>query len=40
MDDAALSQRGTETLVASWEAYARVTIGASVLRSTGVPVWR
>jgi GNAT superfamily N-acetyltransferase len=35
VDDADLYQRGTETLVASWEAYARGTIGASVLRLQG-----
>jgi len=38
VDDAELYQRGTETLVASWEAYARGTTGASVLRSPGVAV--
>ena len=38
MDDADLYQRGTETLVASWEAYARGATGAAVLRSPGVAV--
>jgi hypothetical protein len=38
VDDADLYQRGTETLVASWEAYARGTTGASVPRSPGVAV--
>src|SRR5204863_2776276 len=38
VDDADLYQRGIETLVASWEANARGSTGASVLRSPGVAV--
>jgi GNAT superfamily N-acetyltransferase len=34
--DADLYRRGTETLIASWEAYARAATGASVQRVTGV----
>jgi GNAT superfamily N-acetyltransferase len=36
LSDADLYHRGTETLIASWEAYARCAIGASVQRSPGV----
>jgi ribosomal protein S18 acetylase RimI-like enzyme len=34
--DADLYRRGSETLIASWEAYARAATGASVQRSPGV----
>ena len=38
MDDATLYQRGIETLVDSWEAYAHGASGAAVLRSPGLAV--
>jgi hypothetical protein len=36
LTDADLYQRGIETLIASWEVYARCASGASVLRYSGV----
>ena len=36
LSDADLYRRGAETLVASWEAYARGSHGAAVIRSPGV----
>jgi GNAT superfamily N-acetyltransferase len=36
MTDAELYRRGSETVVASWEAYARGSEGAAVVRSPGV----
>ena len=36
MTDADLYRRGTATLIASWEAYARGATGAAVRRSPGV----
>src|SRR4051812_18037188 len=36
LTDAALYARGAETLLASWQAYARGAIGASVQRLPGV----
>jgi ribosomal protein S18 acetylase RimI-like enzyme len=38
MTDADLYRRGTDTLIASWEAYAHAATGAALLRPAGVAI--
>jgi GNAT superfamily N-acetyltransferase len=38
MTDADLYRRGADTLIASWEAYARAASGAALIRSAGVAI--